>query len=84
MTLISPVVSVPVLTVQITVALPRLSTEGRERTTAFRFAMRARPRARLTVTTAGRLSGIAATARDTADRNSSRTSADRDRPMRKL
>ncbi|OPX64500.1 MAG: hypothetical protein A4E30_00519 [Methanomassiliicoccales archaeon PtaB.Bin215] len=37
---ISPLVSVPVLSVQITVALPRDSTAGSLRITALRLAMR--------------------------------------------
>lgn len=60
------VVRVPVLSEQITVVQPSVSTEGRERTRAFSLAMRRVPRARQVVTTAGRPSGMAATARATA------------------
>ncbi len=45
---------------------PRVSTEGRERTMAFFLAMRRVPRARQVVMTAGRPSGMAATASATA------------------
>ncbi len=60
------VVRVPVLSEQMTEVQPRVSTEGRERTMAFFLAMRRVPRARQVVMTAGRPSGIAATARATA------------------
>ena len=60
------VVSVPVLSEQITEQQPSVSTAGRCRMSAFRFAMRRVPSARHVVTTAGRPSGMAATARATA------------------
>jgi len=60
------VVRVPVLSEQMTDVQPRVSTEGRLRTIAFFFAMRRVPKARQVVMTAGRPSGIAATASATA------------------
>ncbi len=62
-------VSVPVLSVQITDTDPSVSTAGSLRTRALRRAIRRAPKARAMVTTAGRPSGIAATARLTATRN---------------
>ena len=62
-------VSVPVLSEQITPAQPRVSTAGNFFTMARRLAIRATPRASTMVTMAGRPSGMAATARDTAVRN---------------
>ena len=70
-TVISFRVKVPVLSEQITVTEPRVSTLGSLRTRALRRAMRWRPSASATVTTAGRPSGTAATARPTASRNAS-------------
>ncbi len=61
-----PVVRVPVLSVQMTVVAPRVSTEARRRTMACRAAMRCTPRARAMVTIAGSPSGTAATASATA------------------
>lgn len=60
------VVSVPVLSEQITEVQPRVSTEGRLRTMAFFFAILRVPRAKQVVMTAGKPSGMAATARATA------------------
>jgi len=60
------VVSVPVLSEQITDVQPSVSTDGRLRTIAFFLAMRRVPRARHVVMTAGNPSGIAATASATA------------------
>ena len=60
------VVRVPVLSEQMTDVHPRVSTEGKLRTMAFFLAMRLVPRARQVVMTAGRPSGMAATARATA------------------
>ena len=60
-----PVVRVPVLSVQITVVQPRVSTDDSRRTSAFRAAMRCTPRARAMVTMAGSPSGTAATASET-------------------
>ena len=48
------VVSVPVLSEQMTSAHPRASTVGSLRTTALRLAIRITPKARVTVTTMGR------------------------------
>ena len=62
----TPRVSVPVLSDANTVTEPSVSTAGRDRTTAERLAIRWAPRARATVTTAGRDSGMAATPRLTA------------------
>ena len=45
------------------VYLPRVSTTGKRFTIAFFLAMRITPNAKVTVTTMGRPSGIAATAR---------------------
>jgi hypothetical protein len=45
---------------------PRVSTEGKERTMAFFLAIRLVPRARQVVMTAGKPSGMAATAKATA------------------
>ena len=60
------VVSVPVLSEQMTDVQPRVSTDGRLRTMAFFLAILRVPRARQVVMTAGRPSGMAATARATA------------------
>jgi len=54
---------VPVLSVQITVVQPMVSTAERRRTMAFFRAMRMVPMARVPVITAGSASGTAATAR---------------------
>ena len=56
---------VPVLSEQITSTQPSVSTAGSRLTIAFFFAIRMTPSAKVTVTTIGRPSGIAATARDT-------------------
>ena len=70
-TAISLRVSVPVLSVQITVTEPSASTAGSRRTMALRRAMLCTPSASVIVMIAGRPSGIAATARPTAARNMS-------------
>ena len=62
-TVISPAVSVPVLSVQTTVEDPSASTAGSFRMSALRPAMRRRPTASAMVATAGRPSGTAAIAR---------------------
>ena len=62
-------VRVPVLSEQMTLAQPRVSTAGSFFTMAPRAASRCTPRASTMVTMAGRPSGMAATARDTAVRN---------------
>ena len=66
-------VSVPVLSVQITVVLPSVSTAGSWRTTARRPAIRCTPTASAIVTIAGSPSGIAATASAIAASVASRT-----------
>ncbi len=59
-------VKVPVLSEQITEALPRVSTAGNLLIIAFFFTIRCTPMARTIVTIAGRPSGIAETASATA------------------
>src|SRR5277367_4575350 len=66
LTLIWLVVKVPVLSEQITLQLPKVSTDGRLRTTAFLAAIFLVPRARQVVITTAKPSGIAATPRETA------------------
>ncbi len=80
-TVISFWVSVPVLSVQMTMVLPSVSTAGSLRMIARRFAMRFTPMARVTVTTAGRPSGIAATASAMAALNMSLAASPRSTPM---
>ncbi|ANB14428.1 unintegrated signal peptide [Sugiyamaella lignohabitans] len=58
-------VKVPVLSLQITLTDPRVSTLGRRRIIAFSSAIRSTPSANVTVTIIGNPSGIAATANDT-------------------
>src|SRR5216117_733957 len=70
-TFISPFVSVPVLSEQITEAAPRASTAGSFRISAPRRIIRWSPNARLIVTIAGSPSGIAATESPTAVRKRS-------------
>jgi len=60
------VVKVPVLSEQMTDVHPRVSTDGRLRTIAFFLAIRLVPSAKQVVMTAGKPSGIAATASATA------------------
>ena len=62
-------VRVPVLSVAITVQAPRPSMAGRARTMTLRRAMRLVAMVRATVMATGRPSGMAATARATATRN---------------
>ena len=57
---------IPVLSEQMTDVQPRVSTDGSERTMAFFLAIRRVPKARQVVMTAGRPSGMAATAKATA------------------
>ena len=59
-------VNVPVLSEQITVVQPKVSTDGNERTIACLAAIFIVPSAKHVVTTAGNPSGIAATANATA------------------
>jgi len=60
------VVNVPVLSEQITDVQPNVSTDGNERTIEFFLAIRLVPSAKQVVMTAGRPSGMAATANATA------------------
>ena len=55
-------VRVPVLSEQMTLTLPRVSTAGRDFTMAWRPAMKLTPLAKVTVIQEGRPSGMAATA----------------------
>ena len=71
LTVISFWVRVPVLSEQITLAQPRVSTDGSFLIRTFRFTMRCTPNARAIVTIAGSPSGMAATARLTEVRNAS-------------
>uniref|UniRef100_A0A6B0U9C7 Secreted protein n=1 Tax=Ixodes ricinus TaxID=34613 RepID=A0A6B0U9C7_IXORI len=72
-TVISFLVSVPVLSEQTTLTHPSVSTVGSFLMMAFLLAMRITPKARVTVTTIGRPSGMAATARLTPMLNISST-----------
>jgi hypothetical protein len=63
---ISLVVRVPVLSEQITVVHPNVYTLGNFRMIAFYFAILLAPSAKQVVITAGKPSGIAATAKATA------------------
>ena len=76
-------VNVPVLSEQMVVTDPSVSTAGSFRIKALRRTMRWAPRAKLMVTTAGRPSGTAATARLTAIRNISVVSPPRQIPTLK-
>uniref|UniRef100_A0A1W7R717 Putative secreted protein n=1 Tax=Aedes albopictus TaxID=7160 RepID=A0A1W7R717_AEDAL len=62
-TVISFLVMVPVLSEQITVTQPNVSTVGSFLTMQLRLAIRMTPRANVTVTTMGKPSGMAATAK---------------------
>ena len=73
-TIISLRVSVPVLSVQIVVVDPSVSTDDSLRTITFRFAIRWVPSDSTTVVIAVRPSGTAATASDTASSSTSTTS----------
>ena len=77
-------VSVPVLSEQITEALPSVSTAGRRRMIAFFFTMRCTPIESTMVTIAGRPSGIAETASETAVIKISRTLMPFKRPTTKM
>ena len=74
-------VSVPVLSLQMTVVLPSASAAGRCRTMALRRAMRLTPMARVMVTAAGSPSGMTATARAIAAVNISVAASPRSNPM---
>ena len=73
-------VSVPVLSEQMTVVLPRVSTAGSLRMMARRRAILDTPMARVMVTAAGRPSGMAPTASATAARNMSTSGSPRNTP----
>ena len=73
-------VSVPVLSEQMTEAEPSVSTAGRRRMMALRLTMRCTPMASTMVTMAGRPSGMAETASDTAVMKMSMTSMPLSRP----
>lgn len=60
---------IPVLSEQTTLTEPRASTDGSFLTIALRRDIRKTPKARVTVVTIGKPSGIAATANDTGKRN---------------
>ena len=77
-------VSVPVLSEQMVVTDPSVSTDGRRRTSACTATMRRAPRASSTVTTAGRASGMAATARLMAVSAMSRGTSPRRMPTTKI
>ena len=73
-------VSVPVLSEQMYVTEPSVSTAGSRRISAFCRTIRRAPSASETVTTAGSASGIAATARLTAVRNIRISGSPREQP----
>ncbi len=77
-------VSVPVLSEQMTLALPSVSTAGMRRTMARCAAMRRTPTASVMVTTAGSPSGMAATARLMEIRNISSGGTCWNSPMTKM
>ena len=77
-------VSVPVLSEQMTVVLPSVSTAGSLRMMARRSAMRETPMASVMVTAAGSPSGIAPTASATAAMNISTPAAPRSMPTTKV
>ena len=83
-TVISLRVSVPVLSEQMTVTEPRVSTLGSLRTKALRRTRRCKPIASTSVTTAGRPSGTAATARLTDSRNDGKSGPPRSAWSRKM
>ena len=78
-----PSVSVPVLSEASTVTEPRVSTAGSQRTSAECRAIRNAPMASATDTTAGKDSGMAATARLTASTTISAASSPRSSPSTK-
>ena len=79
-TVISFLVSVPVLSEQMTDVLPSVSTIGSRRTSALRLTIRRTPIASEIVTTAGRASGTTATASAMPNMNMSITGRPRARP----
>ena len=74
----------PVLSEQITVTEPSVSTAGSFRMSALRFSIFCAPSARAIVTTAGSPSGTAATAMLTAVRNMSLNPSPRIMPSEKI
>ena len=70
----------PVLSEQMTVVLPSVSTAGSLRMMALRLAMRATPIASVIVTAAGKPSGMAPTASATAAMNISAADSPRSTP----
>ena len=79
-TTILPTVSVPVLSVQIVVAEPSVSTAVRRRTSTCFAAMRRTPSASATVTSTASPSGTAATASEIAESSTSRHGSPRITP----
>ena len=77
-------VRVPVLSEQMVVTEPSVSTEGSRRTSALTATMRRAPSASSTVTTAGSASGMAATARLMAVRAISSGDSPRNTPTAKI
>ena len=77
-------VSVPVLSEQMVLTEPSVSTAGRRRISALKSAMRRAPMASSTVTTAGSASGMAATARLMAVINMVKGFSPRSRPRPKM
>jgi hypothetical protein len=77
-------VSVPVLSVQMTVTEPSDSTAGNRGMSAWRFNIRWAPSASAMVTTAGKPSGTTATAMLTAVKNIKRISSPRSSPKTKM
>ena len=77
-------VRVPVLSEQITDALPRVSTAGSLRIMAFLLTMRCTPMESTIVTMAGSPSGMAETARETAVIKISRAGMPLDTPTTKM
>ena len=73
----------PVLSVQMKLTEPSVSTAGSRRTRALRRAMARAPRASIIVITAGRASGMAATARLSAVSSMSRRGSPRQMPRAK-
>ena len=77
-------VRVPVLSEQMTEALPSVSTAGRRRMIALRLTIRCTPMASTMVTMAGRPSGMADTASETAVMKISSSGMPLERPMPKI
>ena len=77
-------VRVPVLSEQMTEALPKVSTAGRRRIIAFLLTIRCTPMDSTMVTMAGRPSGMAETARETAVIKISRAGIPLEMPTTKI